>query len=539
MTLLTIVIVCLILILGTRTTYAHAVLAESVPADGAVLAAPPGEVMLRFNEPVAPVMLRVLDIDAKPIADASQARVDNERITIPLPRDLPSATYVVSYRVISIDAHPISGAIVFTVGEGARPVRGEGARSQDRTALVAAIAMRALFLAALLIATGGVLALWRVAGFDPALAGRIRLVLMASAIAALAFGLSLLGVTGCYLSGGSLAGLGEVATWRVALASSLAQSLAVAATGLVLILVALPRLEHGSNRLVGVAGGLIAIAALAFSGHAATTEPRWLMRWSVPLHALCAAFWLGSLPVLAAALRREPAERARRLVDRFSAHGIAAVAVILALGAVLAVVQVAHLAMLWQTAYGAALSGKVAAVALLLGVAAHNKWRRTPRIAADATAPAALTRAISLEYALFAVVLAFTATLGQIEPPRTTVARDTSAIAGGQADFVASLREAGYQVTLSVAPARAGHNALAVEVADAGGGAVTPQEIALEMSLPAAGIEPLRRRAVRDASGRFIHHSNDLAVAGRWRIDVHVLIDDFTRKTVTFAVPIR
>jgi copper transport protein len=104
---------------------------------------------------------------------------------------------------------------------------------------------------------------------------------------------------------------------------------------------------------------------------------------------------------------------------------------------------------------------------------------------------------------------------------------------------VASLREAGYQVTLSVAPARAGHNALAVELADAGGRSVAPQEIALEMSLPAAGIEPLRRQAVRDASGRFIHHSNDLALSGRWRIDVHVLIDDFTKKTVTFAVPIR
>src|SRR5690606_13455763 len=47
----------------TRSAAAHAVLLESVPADGAALATAPAAIVLRFNEPVAPVLLRLLGPD--------------------------------------------------------------------------------------------------------------------------------------------------------------------------------------------------------------------------------------------------------------------------------------------------------------------------------------------------------------------------------------------------------------------------------------------------------------------------------------------
>ena len=526
----------LALILSSGAAHAHAVLIESQPADGAVLREAPREVVLRFNEPVAPVMLRVLDIEAKAIADGSQARIENETLRLALPPDLPNATYVVTYRVISLDSHPVSGTIMFSLGEAPAPGQAAHLPAQDRMTVATVAASRTLFLGALLIAAGGILALWRVAEFDAHAVRRARRTLVMSEISALVFGAVSLGIAGCSLTGLSLAGLADPAAWRIALAAPLAKSLAVAATGLVLILAAVPRLEHGGNRLVAVAGSLIAVGSFALTGHAATAAPQWLMRWAVPLHALCAAFWLGSLPLLRAAVRTETPERAHRLVVRFSAHAIAAVVLILALGVAIAVVQVEHVAMLWQTAYGIVLMGKLAAVVLLLAVAAHNRWHATPLLAG--ARPGALIRAIYAEYLLFAAILALTATLGQLEPPRAAVERDTRALMS-RPDFTASIVEAGTTVTLSVAPARAGHNALVVAVSDANGTLVTPQEIALEMSLPSAGIEPLRRKAVREASGSFIYHSNDLALPGRWRIDVHVLIDDFTKKVVSFAVEIR
>jgi copper transport protein len=514
---------------------AHAVLVETVPADGAVLQAAPREVMLRFSEPVAPVMLRVLDIDAKPIADGARARVDNAIIRIALPDNLPNATYVATYRVISVDSHPISGTIVFSIGVPLPPAHDRGS-SQDRTVVAAVVAIRGLFLAALLIAAGGVLALWRVATFDAdAVRGTRRIVLGAS-LAALALAPVMAGITGCYLAGTSLAGLADAAIWRIALAAPVAQSLAVAATGLVLMLVALPRLDSSANRVVAVAASLIAVMSFALTGHAATAAPQWFMRAAVPLHALCAAFWLGALPLLVTALRRTPAT-AHAFVARFSRHAIATVAVILVLGLAIALVQLKHLAMLWQTTYGIVLMGKLAAVGLLLAVAAHNRWYATPRLARHG-AGAALTRAIHAEYLLFAAILAFTAMLGQIEPPRAAVARDTAALAGGRADFTARTAHAGHSIALSVVPARAGHNALAIDVTDPAGQPVTPREIVLEFSLPAAGIEPIRRRATAE-SGRFVHHSNELALSGRWRVEVHVLIDDFTKRIAAFDVPIR
>jgi copper transport protein len=440
--------------------------------------------------------------------------------------------------VISVDSHPISGTIVFSIGDAASPPR-QGRRMEDRLVLAATVATRGLFLAALLLAAGSVLALWRVARFADGAARRMRGVLVGAGLAALALAPLSLGVSGCYLAGTSLASFADSATWRVALAAPLAQSLAVASTGLVLILVALPRLELAANRLVAVSGSLIALASFALTGHAATAAPQWFMRAAVPLHALCAAFWLGALPLLLWILRGA-AEIAHPLVIRFSRYAVATVAVILVLGVAIALVQLRHIEMLWQTAYGVVLAGKLAAVGLLLAVATHNKWYATPLLARDPSVGATLLRqAIHAEYLLFAAILVFTAVLGQIEPPRTAVLRDTEAVARGHADFIARATEGGHTIVLSVAPARTGHNALAVEVTDAAGVRVQPAEVTLELALPAAGIEPIRRKAVADPSGRFVHHSSDLAFSGAWRVEVHVLIDDFTKRIAVFDVPIR
>ena len=533
-------VLCLVALCGGDRALAHAVLAESDPPDGAVLAQAPREVVLRFNEPVTPVMVRALDIAARSIADLSQVRFENETLRLALPPDLPAATYVVTYRVISIDSHPVSGTIVFSVGSAAQAPRPIAEASRNPAMLAALIAVRAVFFAGLLIAAGGVLALWLIAEFASAAVRAIRPVLACAAVGTLVVAPGLLGLIGCHLAGAPLTGLSDAATWRVAFAAPAAQSLAVAAAGLILILVALPRLGHGANRVVGIAGAAIALTSFAVTGHAATAAPQWLMRWVVPVHALCAAFWLGALPLLVASLRAGPLERAHALAARFSNHAVVAVALILVLGIVIAVVQVEHLAMLWQTPYGVILDGKLAVVLLLLAVAAHNKWYALPRLAAGQVGAAVLfRRAIVAEYLLFAAILAFTAALSQIEPPRTTVARDTQALVAGQPSFRDSVATGGLRITLSVAPARTGHNAFAVAVGKTDGGRVAPQEVTLDLSLPSRGISAIRRQAVRDATGAYQYHGNDLALPGRWRIEVQVLIDDFTKVGGTFEVEIQ
>lgn len=55
-------------VLAAGPAWAHAVLLDTGPADGAALAEPPAAVVLRFNEPVAPVSVRILDGSGRDVA---------------------------------------------------------------------------------------------------------------------------------------------------------------------------------------------------------------------------------------------------------------------------------------------------------------------------------------------------------------------------------------------------------------------------------------------------------------------------------------
>ena len=125
--------------------------------------------------------------------------------------------------------------------------------------------------------------------------------------------------------------------------------------------------------LVGLLGvGL----ALSLSGHAATADPRLLTSPSVFLHGICVAFWIGALLPLFAVLRGEARDRA---LARFSRAIPYPLAVLVITGVTLAVVQLDRLDALWTTRYGMVLACKLAAVAVLLALAAINRYALVPR----------------------------------------------------------------------------------------------------------------------------------------------------------------
>lgn len=95
--------------------HAHASLIGTDPAEGAVVAASPTAVTFRFNEPVTlpDRAVQVFDAAGAPVpADAAAA---DAVVTVSLPGGL-SGTYVVAWRVISADGHPIAGSLSFSVG---------------------------------------------------------------------------------------------------------------------------------------------------------------------------------------------------------------------------------------------------------------------------------------------------------------------------------------------------------------------------------------------------------------------------------------
>ena len=101
---------------------AHASLVAAEPADGSVLATAPKTVQLRFNEPITPAVISLIDASGKTRSDVAVRAVD-QTITMTLPETLPRGTQIVSYRIISADGHPVAGSLVFSIGEvtGAAP----------------------------------------------------------------------------------------------------------------------------------------------------------------------------------------------------------------------------------------------------------------------------------------------------------------------------------------------------------------------------------------------------------------------------------
>ena len=94
--------------------FAHASLVRAEPADGALVAEPPAALRLTFNEPVTPLVIRLIAPDGT--TTTPEATTENTTVTVK-PGPLRRGTHVLSWRVISADGHPVGGSLVFSVGE--------------------------------------------------------------------------------------------------------------------------------------------------------------------------------------------------------------------------------------------------------------------------------------------------------------------------------------------------------------------------------------------------------------------------------------
>lgn len=521
-------------------THAHAVLVEASPADGARVESLPAEVRLRFNEPVSPVAVHAFGPDGA-LALPGPATAADGGLTVPLPAgNARPGSYTVSYRVTSEDGHPVAGSLLFGVGvTPERPERAEE-RARDATLLVAALA-RALHYGSLLAAAGGALFVTLVAPGQTLPRGRTRVMLAGAArlpllvgLAALAVPLNL-GMAGVVLTGESPAALLGPDSWRAALASTGGPSAGLALAGLALLAIGL-RLDRRGALL---AGAVVAVGALAATGHAATAPPRWLAAPLVALHGLTAAFWLGSLAPLRLVLRHAPGMEAARLVRRFSRGGLIAVAGLAVAGGALTLLQIVDPAAVGTTVYGQIWLAKMLMVALLLGLASVNRLRLTPALQ-DGTranrdrARRLLTLSVSSEMVLMALVLLLTAGLGTTPPPRARTQPASEAAVG----YTSVATVNGRQAVITADPARTGANRLTLHLAQADGTPFDPKELTLEIAQPAAGIEPIIRPLARTGPGAYRLDGLTLPVAGRWEVRIDALIDDFEKTVFRASLPV-
>ncbi|WP_197522230.1 copper resistance CopC family protein [Occultella aeris] len=104
------------LTLHASAAQAHDVLLSSAPADGETLSAAPTEVRLAFNNDILDLNAAIVLTDAEGTVLTEEAPVvDGTEVALPLPDGVPAGVWTVTWRVVSSDGHPISGAYEFTV----------------------------------------------------------------------------------------------------------------------------------------------------------------------------------------------------------------------------------------------------------------------------------------------------------------------------------------------------------------------------------------------------------------------------------------
>ena len=406
---------------------AHAVLLESTPANNAVLAEAPREITLRFNEPVAPVSLTLTGHAGQAIIPRDAIASHDLTLHAALPEAMHPGSYILSYRVVSADSHPISGSFLFAIGAPSN-LAPQQPDLRDRETIWALLVManRLVLLASLLVSGGGMLFIALVLdGKTAAIPGLRRRLRIGALIAMASAGLAVA------LHGGLLtaADLNAAATWRdgtiltVGWRSSVGTSAALIAFGMGVMVLCLRRSGQQRRSIwLGTCGAIVAATALAASGHAATAEPRWLAAPAMAAHGLAIAFWLGSLwPLLQ--LLQQPRLVIATAVERFSHWAVGAVTLLIVSGLTMATLQLGgDVTALVTTPYGRLLTLKLAMVAAVLALASYNKFRLTPMLRrGEDRAVQRLAGTIRWEIFAIGLILTLSIWLGQTPPPNAQV----------------------------------------------------------------------------------------------------------------------
>jgi copper transport protein len=504
------------------TARAHATLAGSDPADGAVMPAAPSGFALAFSEPVSPLVLKLIGPDgtARPLERFSLA---DRRLLIEAPAGLGEGTHVLSWRVVSQDGHPVGGSVLFSIGAPSQ-APAQAADQGDRTvSTMLWLGKTGLYLAVFL-GVGGIGSILWVGPLPPRarrpLAWLIGLGLLSLPLAFAAQGLDALALPPSRML--------APAAWRAAAASSFGWTALLAAAALALGLPAL-RADRRAGLVLAAASLLCLGAALAASGHAAAAAPQMLMRPAVFLHALGIAGWAGALLPLALALQTQGGEAA---LARFSRRIPLVLALILISGAGLAIVQVERPAALVETAYGRVLLAKLALVALLLALAALNRFRLTGAAACAAGAKR-LRLSIAAEIALILAIFG-TAALWRFTPPPRALA------AAAQAQAInLHIHTEQAMGDISLASGRVGPVAITISLLNGEFGPLPAQELRVSLANPAAGIEPIERQAVAMPDGGWQVSGLSLPAAGRWTLELEILVSDFEMIRLRDTIEIR
>jgi copper transport protein len=529
---------------------AHAYLVKTFPVASAVLNTPPPDVALTFDEAVEPrfALISVTDESAHPETTGAvhRAASDPDTLVVPL-KKLSEGWYLVVWRAISVDGHPVGSAFTFAVGPNPGPQPQFKIPHISATATTTPLLItRWLVFLTTMIAIG--LFVLRVLIARPLVrrveGTSLRAVSIAFAIAA---GLALIAIP-VYL---------EVATANDSLTSAfdvgklvplfrttafgrgyvdleICVALFAAAGG---IAIWVDRPERGRRTIAAVlatAGALAAAAAVLLipgaSGHAGQTAPKALALTLDWLHLVSGSIWVGGLVgllVLWAGLSsgRRVAGLAV-VVPRFSQVAFVSVFVLLGSGTWATVLHMPVLRALWATSYGQVILVKIGLLLTAMGFAAVNLLRTKPQLAASDLGESAarlLRRMVGAETFVVAGAIFAAALLSSLPPPPPAFALEGSAKTKvGPGPVSAAVTQSGYKVQLLVKPNKAAApNDFAVAVTH-DGKPVTGADVTLSFEMLDMQMPNQLFQLTETKPGTYSRSTSALVMVGHWGLALTV-----------------
>ncbi|WP_167492952.1 copper resistance CopC/CopD family protein [Micromonospora ureilytica] len=537
------VTVVALLIAPATSASAHAVLESSSPAASSIVPSGPSEVVLTFSESVrkVPDKIRVIAPDGSR-ADRGEPSFSGGVVTIPVDPAGARGTYLVSFRVISADSHPVSGAFTYSVGAPSTPPVDSGTDSRANPVVETAVKVaRFLGYAGLVLLVGPALvlaALWprRLSRRGPTRLAWIGLGLVAFAT------LADLWLQVPYTAGGGLfdvtgEGFGSVfgSVFGSAFGAAHLVRLGLLAASVFLLRPLLARPAGRADAIILAVLGGAALLTWPLAGHPAASPAPAVSVVVDAVHLGSMAVWLGGLLMLAVFLLRQADERELgAILPIWSRWAALAVSALLLAGTVQALIEVATPQALFDTTYGRLLLAKIGLFALVIGVAAYSRQLVRSRVAAQRPAP--VRRAVLVELAVTVVVLAVSATLVQTTPARTAAAGPSAGAESGL--FSTRLSSPLLSVEVEVSPAERGNNSVHLYAYDKDNKPQLVAEWKATAALPSAGIEPIEVPLLR-LTDSHAYGDVSLPAAGDWEIKITARTTDIDQATVTATVPIR
>jgi copper transport protein len=577
-------------VLLATPAFAHATLLQTTPAAGQVLTTSPKTIQLRFNENVEvdAGSVRVFDEKSNRV-DTSSPSTSGDTVTVDVREKLAGGSYVVTWRVISADSHPVQGAFAFQVGTSSNASSPQvsalanqllNKQSSDRAVgVLYGIDRAVLFggIALLLGATAFATVVW------PASASLRRTV----RIAEIGWGATLVATVVGYLLQGPYAAalpLSDTVKLDVMHDTFGTHFGRLAVIRLVLLLLAIPvmralfrRTEHAESRPRWWAPAAILLAVgvsltISLAGHAHTGAYTWIAVPADVLHILAMSAWIGGLVVLTIAVfPGRNVEELREAVPRFSRVGFWAVCVLVVTGTFQGWRQVRSLDALRTTDYGQLLIIKLAIVAVMLVFAARSRQlRRWLWPAPEPAPPRELVVAggsdddvtgvgvdpggdpddeewevdeerelRQLRGSVFAEVLGaiaviiVTALLVNAVP--ANVAANAALTGGGGV----TMKSPQVWVDVSITPARAGVNDFHVSAITPQGAPLRLAELTMTVDLPDKKIAPINVPLRDLGPGHYLSPGFDFPFGGNWRVTARARLDAINEVTLVGSVGIK